>query len=729
LGYETGPYEGYTHRTDNQKGIVKLDWNISQNHTLTATYNFLDASRDLNAHPSAIGRRGPDLVTLQFQNSGYQINNKINSAIVELRSLFGNQYSNKLQIGYTFFNDFRNPFSDPFPVLNINEAGSRYIVAGHEPFSVHNRLEQKVFQISDNFNIYMGDHTITVGGSFEKFDFDNSFNLGVYEPFPDIDPANPYLGGTFGLGYASVADFVNYVNAGHMLPVANFAQGVYDNNNANDTWALAETNVGQLAFYAQDQWQASDNLTLTLGLRVDLPMYFDTSTKIQENIDRKGGLWDPANGSFGNYNPDIEYFDTDGNSVFFESTDLPEGGLLISPRFGFNWDASGNKTLQLRGGTGLFSGRFPFVWIGNQVANPDFFYYTMTDKGFKYPQVWRSNLGVDKMFDNGLTLSTDLMYTKDLQSMMVRNFGFKPPTATLNGVDNRPRYDTGTDRAFHQFGAPTNAYVFTNEAQGNSFNFTLEAKKSWTNNMYASLAYNYMVSKDVSSIEAEISGDAFDRNPTSIHVNEAVLANSAYGSRNRVIGTFNKKFEYAERFATTVSLFFEYVEGNRYSYVYAGDINNDGVSFNDLIYVPTDTEIDNMTFDTGFDTEANQRAGYKSYIAQDKYLSSIRGQYAERNGAINPWYSNWDLRILQDMGIGGANKLQLSIDILNVGNLISSNWGVRQLPINNQPISVDVDAATNNPTYIFDDNLVNTFSDSFELASRWRMQLGLRYSF
>ena len=728
LGYTTGAYEGYTHRTDNQKGIIKLDWNINKNHTLTATYNFLDASKDKNAHPSAIGRRGPDLVTLQFENSGYQITNKINSGIVELRSIFGNQFSNKLQIGYTVFDDSRDPFSDPFPVLNINDAGNRYIVAGHEPFSVNNKLNQRVLQISDNFNIYMGDHTITVGGSFEKFDFDNSFNLGVYEPFPDPDPANPYLGGTFGPGFASVNDFVTYVNAGYMQPIVDHAQTTFDNNNANDSWALAETNVGQLAFYAQDQWQASDNLTLTFGLRVDMPLYFDTSTKIQENIDRKGGLWDPANGSFGNYAPDIEYFDTDGNSVFFESTDLPENGLLISPRFGFNWDASGNKTLQLRGGTGLFSGRFPFVWIGNQVANPDFFYYTMTDKEFKYPQVWRSNLGIDKMFDSGLTLTADVMYTKDLQSMMVRNFGFNLPTATLQGDDNRPVYDSNTDRAFNQFGGTTNAYVFTNEAQGSSFNLTLEAKKSWENNMYASLAYNYMVSKDISSIEAEISGDAFDRNPTSVHVNEAVLANSVYGNRNRVIGSFNKKFEYAERWATTISLFFEYAEGGRFSYMYAGDINNDGVSFNDLLYVPTDTEIDGMAFNTAIDTEANQRAAYKSYIAQDDYLSGIRGEYAERNGSLSPWYSNWDLRILQDLGLSGTNRLQLSVDILNVGNLISSNWGVRQLPINNQPISVSVDAA-NNPTYGFEAGLSNTFVDSFELASRWRMQLGLRYSF
>jgi len=722
LGYETGPYENYTQRTDNQKGIIKLDWNINKNHTLTATYNFLDASKDNNAHPSAIGRRGPDLITLQFQNSGYQINNEIQSGKVELKSLFGNKASNKLQIGYTSFNDFRNPFSDPFPVLNINENGVRAIVAGHEPFSINNKLKQSVLQITNNFNMYLGNHTLTVGGTFEKFSFANSFNLGVNEPF-----GVPYPGGTFGPGFNSVSDFVAFVNAGSMDPIVDYARQTFADNEANDTWALAETNVGQLGIYAQDQWQATDNLTLTFGLRVDVPLYFDTPEKIQENIDRKG-VWDPANNSFGNYNPEIIYFDKDGNSVLFNSTDLPENGTLFSPRFGFNWDISGEQTLQLRGGTGLFSGRFPFVWIGNQVANPDWFFYNMTDKNFKFPQVWRTNLGIDKALEGGLTLSADVMYTKDINAMMVRNYGFNTPTDNLNGVDNRERYNPATDRALNQFGGPTNAYIFTNEAQGSSFNFTLEAKKSWANNMYASLAYNYNKSMDVSSIEAEITSDAFERNPTSVNVNQAVLANSVYGNRNRVVGTFNKKFEYGERHATTVSIFFEYNEGGRFSYMYAGDINNDGVDFNDLIYVPTDTEIDQMAFDTNIDTEVNQRAGYKAYIAQDKYLSSIRGQYAERNGSLSPMYSNWDLRVLQDLTLSGTNKLQLSIDILNVGNLISSNWGVRQLPTLNQPISVTVDGA-NNPTYGFDTQLENSFSDSFELASRWRMQIGLRYSF
>lgn len=178
--YDTGDLENFNHDANNAKGIIKFDFNLSQNHKLTATYNFLDAFKDKPAHPSAIGRRGPDFTTLQFENSGYRINNKIHSGIAELRSFFGNNISNKFQLGYTVFNDSRDPFSAPFPVLNIGKDGQRYIIAGHEPFSINNRLDQTVLQISNDLTYVAGNHTYTVGTSFERFEFDNSFNLGVY---------------------------------------------------------------------------------------------------------------------------------------------------------------------------------------------------------------------------------------------------------------------------------------------------------------------------------------------------------------------------------------------------------------------------------------------------------------------------------------------------------------------------------------------------------------------
>ncbi|MBC8156346.1 MAG: TonB-dependent receptor, partial [Bacteroidetes bacterium] len=354
--YETGPYENFTHRTRNTKGIAKLDWNINQTHKLSVIYNFLDAFQDKPANPSAIGRRGPDFLTLQYASSGYRINNKLNGGIVELNSNFNGKFANKLQVGYTVFNDARDPFSAPFPTINIDSAGVRYIAAGHEPFSINNRLDQKVLQFTDNFNVYAGKHTLTFGVNFEKFSFDNSFNLGAYAGV---------FGGPPVPWYASVRDFVTAARG------ADFAKAVADARTrfSDGQWALAQTEVGQLGLYAQDEFLVNPRLTLTYGIKVDVPQYFNTQQRIQENIDRNEG----------NYQPDNQYFDGDGNPTTLNSLTLPSTAPLFSPRVGFNYDILGNGTRKLRGGTGIFTGRFPFVWIGNQVANPNFFFYCTTD--------------------------------------------------------------------------------------------------------------------------------------------------------------------------------------------------------------------------------------------------------------------------------------------------------------------------------------------------------------
>ena len=184
FGYNPGAYQGFIHNSNSNKGIIKLDWNINDNNKLAVIYNFLDASKDKPAHPTALGFRGPSASILQFQNAGYQINNELSSFLVELNSKINEKVSNKLQAGYTSFNDFRNPFSTPAPVINIQDgAGANYIIAGHEPFSINNTLDQKVFQITDNLNYVVGNHSFTFGGSFEKFAFKNSFNLTGYENF------------------------------------------------------------------------------------------------------------------------------------------------------------------------------------------------------------------------------------------------------------------------------------------------------------------------------------------------------------------------------------------------------------------------------------------------------------------------------------------------------------------------------------------------------------------
>ena len=703
--YNPGRYDGFNFAQESTKGIIKLDWNINDNNRLAIIYNFLNASKQKPAHPSALGFRGPNASTLQFENTGYEINNNIRSIQVELNSTLSDEMTNKLQVGYTHFDDFRDPLSTPAPTLTILDASgsSNYIIAGHEPFSINNRLDQKVFQITNNLNFFKGDHTYTVGFSFEKFQFDNSFNLGAFGAQGVFFPTT------------TITDFPTFASSGDLQGAFNAAIAAANSLERNGTgnpggWALAETNVGQMAFYVQDEWNATENFKLTYGIRVDKPLYFDTADKIRENIERKGG-------SMGTYIPSIEYTDPDtGGAVFLDSEQLPDNDFLVSPRVGFNWDIKNDNSFQIRGGSGIFTGRFPFVWLGNQVQGVDFFFYQIIDKDFQWPQVWRTNIGVDKRLNNGLILTGDLSYTKDLNAAHVQNWGLDTPTETLGGVDNRPIYSN--DDKSQIFGGPTSAFVFTNSDKGRIFNATIKAQKTWDGGMYAQLGYSFLNSKEVNSIEAEITGDAFAGNAVTGNANDDVLAFSRYGDNHRFIGVLSKAFT----FGTTISTFFEYASGGRYNYIYGGDINNDGSSINDLLYIPTSSEVNQMTF-----SAAGQAEAFEAFIQQDDYLSDNRGQFAERYGAKAPWKGRWDVKILQDIKLTDKNKLQLSVDVLNIGNLVNSNWGVVEEPGFNQVLGVSVDDS-NNPTYTFDGR-TSTFTPATDARSRWRAQFGVRYIF
>ncbi|MEW2922355.1 carboxypeptidase regulatory-like domain-containing protein [Muricauda sp. ANG21] len=698
--YNPGRFEGFNFDQESTKGIFKLDWNINENNRLAVIYNFLDASKEKPAHPTALGFRGPNLTTLQFENAGYEINNKIQSVQLELNSTLSDEAINKLQVGYTHFDDFRNPKSTPAPTITLldENGSSNYIIAGHEPFSINNRLDQKVFQLTNNLNFFKGDHTFTVGFSFEKFEFDNSFNLGAYGAQGVFFPTGSIADFRDPSNEASLVAF--YQDAFNAAIAADNALNAAGEGNPGG-WALAETNVGQLAFYLQDEWNATENFKLTYGIRFDKPLYFDSSENAQDVIDVA-----PA------YVPDIPYVNpNNGETVFFDSTKMPTDQWLISPRVGFNWDVHGNNSFQLRGGTGIFTGRFPFVWLGNQIANPNVFFYQVVDPDFKWPQVWRSSLGTDYRMENGVILTADLSYTKDINGAHVQNWGLLSPSETLQGVDNRPVY--GADDLIN------NAYVFSNSDQGRIWNAVFKGQKTWDNGLYASLAYSYLNSKDVNSIEAEITGDAFVANAISANANDDVLSFSRYGDTHRFVGVISKAF----KTGTTVSTFFEYAQGGRYNYLYGGDINGDGSSINDLLYIPTAAEVNQMTF-----SGAGQAEAFEAFIQQDDYLSENRGQYAERYGALAPWRGRWDLKILQDIKLAPKNTLQLSLDVLNVGNLISSDWGVIEIPTNQQVLGVTVDE-NSNPTYTFDTNLTETFSSDTSLLSRWQAQFGVRYIF
>ncbi len=739
FGYETGPYQGFTLNQTNYKWLAKIDWNISSVHKLSFTYNGLDASKGKPAHPSAIQRRGPDLTTLQFRNSGYEIVNKLHSFGTELKSNFGSNYANKLRVVYTAFRDSRNPFSTPFPAITITKNDVAYIIAGHEPFSIHNTLSQNAFQVTDNFNIFLKNHSLTIGGSFESFKFANSFNLVAYGPstFNTID----------------IQTFKDSVPVGGNVVFGAYPLDV-DVNTAKtraaaNAWTLARLTVGQISAYIQDEWAVSNKFRLTYGIRMDVPQYFKASYS-DPNFDPNTGAF---LGTYTTGSPTIQnddnqvLFNADGNPVSngagkeLDNGRFPTKKPLFSPRLGFNYDVKGDRTLQFRGGSGLFTGRFPFVWLGNQIANPYTGFYNVTDRNFRWPQVWRSNLGLDFRIPFGTIFSLDGAYTKDVKAMMVRNYNLGTPGGTLNSGtgDNRNVYraaDKGTDGPF-----PNNTYVFTNTKVGYQFNFSFQAQQNFKNGYYLMAAYNYLVSKDPSSISAEISSDAFDRNPILNNANAAILSTSLYGNTHRIIVAASRKFEYGKgKYGTTISTFHSWNSGNRFAYVYGGDINNDGTSSNDLLYVPTDAEIGAMNFNPAYtdafgnvQTAAAQRQAFMKFISQDEYLSSRRGKFTGKYEGETPWFDQLDLRILQDFNFNMDKKVktvQVSIDFVNLGNLFNSKWGVRKYATTAgyfQPISVAYN--NNNPVYTFDPSLTSTFTTSPDLPSRWQMQLGARYIF
>ncbi len=728
FGYDTGPFQDFELERKNYKWLAKIDWVINSQHNLSFTYNGLDASQEKTAHPNAINRRGPDAITLQFRNSGYKMINKLHSFGLELKSNFNDTYSNKFRAVFTSFRDKRDPFSSPFPVLNITKYSVPYIVAGYEPFSINNRLNQDALQLTDNFNIILPKHTLTIGASYEQFKFGNSFNLTGFgfTVFSGVD-INTFLG--------------------------NVAAGDYDGNVeyaknrvAADQWTWYYLTVGQLSAYLQDEFSVANNFKLTYGVRFDKALYFKSKASYSSpNLNPDGtfaGTFTTGSPTVPNTD-DLNLFDKNGVPVQngpgqeIDNTRMPSGKVLVSPRLGFNWDIKGDKTVQLRGGTGLFTGRFPFVWLGNAIGNPFTGYYNVTARNFKWPQIWRSNIGLDYKLPIGTVLSADVAYSKDINSMIVRDYGLGTPTGVLNS-------GTADDRAVYQASDKGNTatYVFTNEKIGYSFNGTFQAQQTFGKGYFFMLGYNYLVAKDGSSISAEISGDAFDRNPVIGNANKAVESTSLYGNTHRITFAGIKKFEYCKgKYATTISFFSNWTSGNRYSYVYGGDLNNDGSFANDLMYVPTAAEIGNMSFvplvdaEGASQSEQAQRAALERFINQDEYLSSHRGKYTGKYAGTTPWFSQIDMRVLQDFNFKGKEKtstIQLSLDVVNLGNMISSKWGLRKFASTTgyyQPVGVVGRDNNGKALYQFDPSQRETFITSPDLISRWQLQLGARYIF
>ncbi|OGU07458.1 MAG: hypothetical protein A2W29_08880 [Gemmatimonadetes bacterium RBG_16_66_8] len=503
--------------------------------------------------------------------------------------------------------------------------------------------------------------------------------------------------------------------------------------------------VGQLAFYAQDEVVATERLRLTFGLRVDFPLYFT----------------DPVDNAFSR---GLTALDENRLPETVDQSRLPSAMPLYSPRLGFNLNVTGDRRTQLRGGTGIFTGRVPFVWIGNVISNPganpavwgpfntgvpqvptssdavlqQSFDLNAMDPEFKWPQVWTSDLALDQQLPGGWLGTLEIMYGKDVNAVFMRNADLRTPLRTL--PDGRPYYGGAFASELNPVGGDgAGIYVIDNTGEGYNYSVTAQVRKTFASGLSTSLSYGYMQAKNALK-STEIASVLWQNQPVQGDPNNPELSFSEFGQRHRIVASASYERAWSENLKTRFGLFVEVAEGNRfsgaggnrYSFIYAGDVNGDGQAGNDLIHIPSSQS--EIQFDPmGAVTAAEQWTRFNAFIEQDKYLRSHRGQIAERFGALNPWYNNVDLRILQDFGFNtGAKRqtFQLSLDILNVGNLISSNWGVRRAAsaAATSPLTLTRFGAGGAPVFNFT-GPATTFVDDPGLLSRWRAQIGLRYLF
>jgi len=471
----------------------------------------------------------------------------------------------------------------------------------------------------------------------------------------------------------------------------------------------------------------------------------------------------------------MTFRDASGAPVHYNSGSLPGVNLLISPRLGFNYDVQGEQKTQIRGGTGIFTGRPAYVWISNQVGNtgvltgfiratnttaypfnpdPDHykptsvtggpaanFQLALTDSNFKFPQLWRSNIAIDQRLPWGLTGTAEFLYSKDVNGIAYINANLPAAQMLFGGPDRRPRWTSN-----RIYGNVSDATVLTNEGKGYSWNVAFSVERAFQSGWFAKLGYSYGVSKNTVDAGSIASG-SWTGNAISLDPNNPVAAYSQFSPGPRVFGAVSYTHEFFAGSPTSVSVYFDGRSAGSGSYTVSGDMNNDGASGNDLIYVPRNTsEMNFTTLTVGtcpactVYTPAQQATAWEAFINQDAYLTSRRGGYAERNAVFLPMVYRADMSISQDVGTriaGRPNRLQIRLDILNVTNLLDHDWGVSQDFVTTQPLrffSVDANGA---PTYtlatVGGQLITHSFQKVVSTAQQpailgvWRMQLGVRY--
>ncbi|WP_271765562.1 TonB-dependent receptor [Aquimarina algiphila] len=732
-GYDIGGFQTNETTLKSDKFTLKLDWNINENNKLSFRHGYV---RGDNLEARSSNSRG-----IGFSNGSEKFITVSNSSALEINSTIGSDFSNNFIFGYTRVRDDRDPSGNPFPTVRIadglNDRDFRQgLIFGNEPFSTANLLDQDIFTFTNNFEIYKGRHTITLGTHNEYSKIKNlffGFNHGDYT-------------------FLTVDDFLTGQPASFYQREYSLLAG---NGIGDDSSGASEFDVLQLGFYAQDEVQFTDNFKITAGIRFDFPIWED-------------GL---ANDDFNNRTvPLLEAagYDLQGARV----GKGVDSQVYVSPRVGFNWDVKGERKTQIRGGFGIFTSRLPLVWpaatynnngvtggrsrsfeLSDPVTfNPNINQQPVTVEpgtggvggridlftpDFRLPQVFKANIAVDQKLPIwGLVASTDLIWNDNITALNYQQLNIVGQVGTLNGADNRPFYDDDEiDDTYRD------VILASNTGEGYSWNASFTLRKPFENGFQGQVSYSYGDSKSLFDGTSSRNISQWSNIETVNGKNAPQLSRSDFAQGHRVNANVSYEINWNENLKTTIGLYYEGSQGQPYSFIYNGSLLGDNRSDNALLYVPANQSEINLVPLLDNDnnliaTPDQQWESLNAFIEGNDYLRKRRGRYAERNGEQGPWSHVIDLRFVQDFSIRFGNKkhtLQATADINNFTNLINKDWGQRKF-IRQTVDLINVETGGPNPEYTFD---ADRFSDGIEEltdsgrlnASRWQMQIGLRYLF
>lgn len=764
--YDPGLYQGYSSESPSFKALARLDWNINRDHKFNIRYNITRYKYPSNPSTSTSGLADRNysstnrlaMEAIPFQNARYFQEQNYSSVAAELNSrFFEGKLNNVLRATYSHQYEPRSTQGGDFPFVDLVVGGKVYTSFGTELFSYGNLRDVTTISVTDELSYSLGRHNLFAGLQYE-----NNFTVNGFQRFGS---------GFYSFGFADEAALSSAISAGTVFNTPQqFA--ITHSYNKDFSQSFPSFTFHQFSLYLQDEMSLADNFKLLAGVRFELPMYPDLS-----NIDNKAvsdAVFASVHNSGGKYN----------------TSQLPSTKVMISPRVGFNWDITGNRQFVLRGGSGLFTGRLPFVWIVAQAGDAGVLQNTYTAKAggaaviptfnadrlnllqqiypngataanvvpssvtlmakdLKMPQTWKSSLALDVKLPADVLFSLEGVYNYDVNPTTITNVGLKGYVSSniASFPDNRlawgPRYAAIRD-----------AYLLHNsELSGYYYSVTAKLEKNNWHGFNGMVAYTYSGAESLGDGWGDQMYSAWQNAATVNGQNLRQLGIAGYVMPHRLIASLGYKIEYAKYFGSAISLFFEGGPQGRYSYTYTKNVVGDGGPSN-LIYVPK--AADELTFRpytykdaagvTQTYTAAQQSADFWAFVEQDPYLKTRKGQYAERNGLVAPWVNQLDLKFTQDfymtMKNGQRNTLQIGLDIRNFANLLNKNWGSR-MAANRTAILAAVNSAgrdyfyqqagTVAPLYQFQRNgtevLSTQFAPAMSLGSTWMMQLSVRYIF